>query len=97
MLQKITPEDVNENSVLMDDLDLSSMEILTVVADLEETFGLRIPEKELRNFVTISDLADYLAAHAGGIRNGCRTALWFFKVSSTITAKTWSTAAIRSR
>ena len=59
---EISPEDVNENSVLMDDLDLSSMEILT---DLEETFGLRIPEKELRNFVTVSDLADYLAAHAG--------------------------------
>ena len=38
---------------------------MTVVADLEETFGLRIPEKELRNFVTVSDLADYLAAHAG--------------------------------
>ena len=58
-------KNINENSVLMDDLDLSSMEILTVVADLEETFGLRIPEKELRNFVTVSDLADYLAAHAG--------------------------------
>ena len=53
---EISPDDVNENSVLMDDLDLSSMEILTVVADLE---------KELRNFVTVSDLADYLAAHAG--------------------------------
>ena len=53
---EIAPEDVNENSVLMDDLDLSSMEILTIVADLEE---------ELRNFVTISDLADYLAANAG--------------------------------
>mgnify|MGYP001750369851 FL=1 len=35
------------------------------MADLEETFGLRIPEKELRNFVTISDLADYLVANAG--------------------------------
>ena len=58
---EIAPEDVNENSVL----DLSSMEILTIVADLEETFGLRIPEKELRNFVTISDLADYLVANAG--------------------------------
>ena len=45
---EISPEDVTEDSVLMDDLDLSSMEILTVVADLEETFGLRIPEKELR-------------------------------------------------
>ena len=62
---EVSPEDVTESSVLMDDLDLSSMEILTVVADLEETFGLRIPEKELRNFVTISDLADYLVAHVG--------------------------------
>ena len=62
---EISPEDVTEDSVLMDAQDLSSMEILTVVADLEETFGLRIPEKELRNFVAISDLADYLAAHVG--------------------------------
>ena len=62
---EIAPEDVNEDSALMDDLDLSSREILTIVADLEETFGLRIPEKELRSFVTISDLADYLAENAG--------------------------------
>lgn len=62
---EISPEDVSEDSVLMDDLDLSSMEILTIVADLEEMFGLRIPEKELRNFVTIGDVADYLAANAG--------------------------------
>ena len=60
---EVSPDDVSEDSVLMDDLDLSSMEILTIVADLEETFGLRIPEKELRNFVSISDLADYLAEH----------------------------------
>ena len=54
---EISPEDVSEDSVLMDDLDLSSMEILTI--------GLRIPEKELRNFVTIADVADYLADNAG--------------------------------
>lgn len=62
---EISPDDVHEDSVLMDDLDLSSMEILTIVADLEEAFGLRIPEKELRSFVTISDLADYLSDHVG--------------------------------
>ena len=62
---EVSPEDVTESSVLMDDLDLSSMEILTIVADLEETFGLRIPEKELRNFVTMGDQVDYLAANVG--------------------------------
>ena len=62
---EVSPEDVTESSVLMDDLDLSSMEILTIVADLEETFGLRIPEKELSNFVTMGDLVDYLAANVG--------------------------------
>ena len=59
---EISPDEVTEDSVLMDDLDLSSMEILTIVADLEETFGIRIPEKELRIFVTISYLVDYLSA-----------------------------------
>ncbi len=36
-----------------------------LVRGLEETFGIRIPEKELRSFVTISDLADYLSARVG--------------------------------
>ena len=62
---EVSPEDVTESSVLMDDLDLSSMEILTIVADLEETFGLRIPEKEQRNLVTMGDLMHYLAANMG--------------------------------
>lgn len=61
---EIAPEDVSEESMLMDDLDLSSMEILTVISSLEDAFQLRIPEKELRNFVTVGDLADYLAANA---------------------------------
>lgn len=61
---EIAPEEVTEDSVLMDDLDLSSMEILTVISELEEAFGLRIAEKELRGFVTVGDLVEYLAAHA---------------------------------
>ena len=42
---EISPDEVREDSVLMDDLDLSSMEILTIVADLEETFGIRISSR----------------------------------------------------
>lgn len=62
---EISPDEVTEDSVLMDDLDLSSMEILTVISQLEDAFGLRIPEKELRSFVTVGDLVDYLEACLG--------------------------------
>ena len=72
---EVSPEDVTESSVLMDDLDLSSMEILTIVADLEETFGLRIPEKELRNFVTMGRSCGLSGRKRGVNTNGNTTAL----------------------
>ena len=62
---EVSPEDVTESSVLMDDLDLSSMEILTIVADLEVTLGLRFTKKNIRNFVTMRDQVDYLAENVG--------------------------------
>jgi acyl carrier protein len=60
----IAPEQIAPESALMDDLDLSSMEIMTMLAEVEDTFELRIPERELRNFITMSDLTDYIVKNA---------------------------------
>ena len=90
---EVSPEDVTESSVLMDDLDLSSMEILTIVADLEETFGLRIPEKELRNFVTSAIwLIIWPPTRGKGPWNP--PSVTFFRASCTTTGKTPSSAAM---
>jgi acyl carrier protein len=59
----IASDDITEASALMDDLDLSSMEIMTMLAELEDEFNLRIPERELRNFITVGDLVEYLMQH----------------------------------
>lgn len=56
----IPKEDMEENSALMDDLELSSLEIMTMIADVEILFKRRIPESALRNFITIGDIADFL-------------------------------------
>ena len=56
----IDPSEITESCAMMDDLDLSSMEVMTMVAELEDTFSIRIPENELRSFITVADLADYL-------------------------------------
>jgi acyl carrier protein len=60
----IAPEQIAPERALMDDLDLSSMEIMTMLAEVEDEFDLRIPERELRNFITVGDLVDYIVNNA---------------------------------
>lgn len=57
----IPQDEMEESSMLMDDLELSSIEIMTLIAELERIFNVRIPEKSLRNLITIGDMADILA------------------------------------
>lgn len=56
----IPEEEINENSLLMDDLELSSLEVLDLIAHLEEVFQICFSEKELRKIISIKDLVDYI-------------------------------------
>ena len=56
----IPQADMEEDSALMDDLELSSLEIMTMIADVENIFRIRIPENELRYFITIGDIVDFV-------------------------------------
>ena len=44
----------------MDELDLSSLEIMTMIADLEEQFQIQIPENDIRGMVTVGDMIDFI-------------------------------------
>ena len=37
-------EEITAQSELMEDLDLSSMDVMIVVSSLEEEFGIKVPE-----------------------------------------------------
>lgn len=52
---------VSPQSNLMDDLCLSSLEMLSSLLALEDNYGITIPEKCLRKILTIEDLARVLA------------------------------------
>lgn len=52
--------DVLPESNLMDDLALSSLEMLNSLLTLEDTFGITIPERALRRMITIQDVAQVL-------------------------------------
>ena len=53
-------EDITPESVIMEELDITSMEMMVAISALEKEFSIRIPEKKLRYFETIEDVADYI-------------------------------------
>lgn len=57
LFSTLTDEEVAEDSELLEDLDLNSMDVLMLVTTLEGEFGIRIPEKELRRITTVGDVA----------------------------------------
>ena len=50
--------ELNEDTSIISDLELSSMEFLAFVAEVESTFGIRIKERELRDIDTLGVLAE---------------------------------------
>ena len=55
---------VTENSKLVADLGLSSLDVINVVVEFEDQFEIEIPEERIREFVTVGDIVDYLEINA---------------------------------
>lgn len=53
-------DDIREECELIDDLGISSMDILTVLASLEEEFHVKVPDRYVRKMFTVGDLADII-------------------------------------
>ena len=51
-------EEITADSELIEDLELSSIDVFTLLADLETAFQIRIPEKKIREMETIEDVKD---------------------------------------
>ena len=54
--EEITPESVTPETSLREDLDLGSLQAITLVMDLEENFGIVVEDEELEGLETVGDL-----------------------------------------
>lgn len=54
--------DIREDSELIEDLGISSMDVLYLIACLEEEFGIKIPEKSISQIVSVGDVADLVTS-----------------------------------
>lgn len=51
---------IDENTVLVSDLEFDSFDLVQLICEIEEEFDVRIPDKALKNFITIGDVAKYI-------------------------------------
>ncbi|MDD6205139.1 MAG: acyl carrier protein [Firmicutes bacterium] len=58
----IDPAKITKDSSLVDDLKADSLDVAALMLDLEEQYGIEIPDEELANLRTVGDIAAYLEA-----------------------------------
>jgi acyl carrier protein len=67
ILEEIAPEIAGEQidpaEDLRDQLDIDSIDVLTLMIGIHERFGIDVPEADYARLLTLNDIVDYLRAH----------------------------------
>ncbi|MDD6980506.1 MAG: acyl carrier protein [Eubacteriales bacterium] len=56
----INPDDVTLQAELVSDLGINSIELAEIVMECENQFNITIDDDDLRSFVTVGDVVEYL-------------------------------------
>jgi acyl carrier protein len=56
-IEKVTPD-----SKIVDDLGADSLDVVELLSQLEEEYGIVIPDDQAENLVTVADVANAIAA-----------------------------------
>ena len=60
---EMNPDTVAEEHKLIDDLGLSSLDVVTLIVMFEQEFDIEIPDRHIMKFVTVGDIVSYLKKH----------------------------------
>ena len=60
---EIGPETISEQTRFKDDLDADSLDLYTLVQELEDSYGVRIPDEEAARILTVGQAVDFIVTH----------------------------------
>jgi acyl carrier protein len=61
---EIEPGKIGDGTRFKEDLEADSFDLLELTVELEDTYGIRIPDEEAAKILTVGQAADFVAAHA---------------------------------
>lgn len=56
----VEEKDVKPDALLKEDLKADSLDLVELVLRVEETFGIKIPDDDVDNILSVRDMLDYL-------------------------------------
>ncbi len=62
----LDPEEIAEESRFKEDLEADSLDLYTLVQELEDTYGVRVNDEQAAGILTVGQAVDFVLAHAEG-------------------------------
>ena len=65
----VEPGIIDEGTRFREDLEADSLDLVELVVELEDSYGIRIPDEQAAQILTVGQAADFVAAHAAEIQS----------------------------
>lgn len=53
-------EEITSDMDLMDELNINSYDIMSIIGRFEDEFDIEVPDEDIRNFITVADVINYI-------------------------------------